>query len=179
MNSYIPVLASQVKLGPPEWLKSIYNLWLAFLPLFPSKCAPDKHHRRKPIQCNRSLAVKAIPLLSFRVGPCNAAQWKRGANINTPDLHKETEHLWLNTFLKILFIYFWRGEREGEREGEKHQCVLASYMLPTGYLAATQACALTGNRTGDLLVPRPVLNPLSYTSQGWLNTYISPEPFHR
>ncbi|KAF6084333.1 hypothetical protein HJG60_008604 [Phyllostomus discolor] len=28
------------------------------------------------------------------------------------------------------------------------------------------ACALTGNRTGDPLVRRPVLNPLSYTSQG-------------
>ena len=26
----------------------------------------------------------------------------------------------------------------------------------------------TGNRTGDLLVPRPVLNPLSHTSQGCL-----------
>ena len=31
----------------------------------------------------------------------------------------------------------------------------------------TQACALTGNRTNDPLVHRPVLNPLSHTSQGW------------
>ena len=30
----------------------------------------------------------------------------------------------------------------------------------------TQACALTGNRTGDFLVHRPVLNPLSHTNQG-------------
>ena len=30
----------------------------------------------------------------------------------------------------------------------------------------TQACGLTGNRTGDLLVRRPVLNPLSHTSRG-------------
>ena len=29
-----------------------------------------------------------------------------------------------------------------------------------------QSCALAGNRTGDPLVHRPVLNPLSYTSQG-------------
>ena len=31
---------------------------------------------------------------------------------------------------------------------------------------ATQACALTGNRTGDLLVCRPAPSPLSHTSQG-------------
>ena len=31
---------------------------------------------------------------------------------------------------------------------------------------ATQACALTGDRTGDPLVCRLVLNPLSHTSQG-------------
>ena len=30
----------------------------------------------------------------------------------------------------------------------------------------TQACALTGNRTGDPLVRRPILHPLSHTSQG-------------
>ena len=30
----------------------------------------------------------------------------------------------------------------------------------------TQACALTGNQTGDPLVCRPVLNPLNHTSQG-------------
>ena len=35
-----------------------------------------------------------------------------------------------------------------------------------GTWPATQACALTGNRTGNPLVHRPALNPLSYTSQG-------------
>ena len=35
-----------------------------------------------------------------------------------------------------------------------------------GTCPTTQACALTGNRTGDPLVRRPVLNPLSNTSQG-------------
>ena len=36
---------------------------------------------------------------------------------------------------------------EGEREGEKYQCVVASYMPSTEDLAwpKTQACALTGN----------------------------------
>ena len=35
-----------------------------------------------------------------------------------------------------------------------------------GTWPATQACAMTGNQTGDALVCRLVLNPLSYTSQG-------------
>ena len=36
--------------------------------------------------------------------------------------------------LKILFIFRQRG-REGEREGEKHQCVVASRVPHTGDLA--------------------------------------------
>ena len=37
-------------------------------------------------------------------------------------------------FFKILFIFRQR-RREGEREGEKHQCVVASHMPPTRDLA--------------------------------------------
>ena len=74
-------------------------------------------------------------------------------------------------FLKrfYLFIFRQRG-REGEREGEKHQCA-APLMCPLlGAWPAIQTRALVGNRTGDPLVHRPVLNPLSHTSQGqiWL-----------
>ena len=49
-------------------------------------------------------------------------------------------------FFKIyLFIFRERG-REGERDGEKHQCVVASHTGPTGDLDhTTQACTLTGN----------------------------------
>ena len=36
---------------------------------------------------------------------------------------------------KILFIYFYREGREGEREGEKHQCVVASHVASTSDLA--------------------------------------------
>ena len=35
-----------------------------------------------------------------------------------------------------------------------------------GTWPATQACALTGNQTGDPLVLRPELSPLSHTCQG-------------
>ena len=68
-----------------------------------------------------------------------------------------------------LFIFRQRG-REEDREREKHQCVVASRVTPTGYWPKTQACALTGDPTSDPLVCKPVLNSLSHTSQ----TYLSP-----
>ena len=75
----------------------------------------------------------------------------------------------LSIFFRVLFIFRERG-REGERKGEKYQCVVASYTStppPTpGTWPTTQACALTGNQTGKPLVRRPALNPLSHTCQG-------------
>ena len=66
-----------------------------------------------------------------------------------------------------LFIFTQKG-RVGEREGEKHQCVVASHVAPLGTWPATQACALSRNQSRNPLVHRPVLNQLSCTSQGWL-----------
>ena len=65
-------------------------------------------------------------------------------------------------------MYFFLERREG-REKEKERNInvwlpLACSLLETW--PRTQACALTGNRTGDPLVHKPVLNPLSHTSQG-------------
>ena len=59
----------------------------------------------------------------------------------------------------------------GEREGEKHQCVVVSHASLLGTCPATQACALTGNPTGNILVHRPALSPLSYTSQDLIGKY--------
>ena len=50
------------------------------------------------------------------------------------------------------------------RKRHIHQLPLAHPLL--GTWPASQACALTGNRTGDLLVNWLALNPLSHTSQG-------------
>ena len=50
----------------------------------------------------------------------------------------------LQVFFKILFIFRQQG-REGEREGEKHQCVVASYAPPTRDLALKPG---TGPRLG-------------------------------
>ena len=66
-------------------------------------------------------------------------------------------------FLRFYLFNVREKGREGEREGEKHQCPLACPQL--GTWSATQACVLTGNRTSEPLVHRPALNPLSHTSQ--------------
>ena len=42
--------------------------------------------------------------------------------------------MFLKIFKKIIFIYFCLEGKE-EREGEKHQCVVASHTPPTGDLA--------------------------------------------
>ena len=63
------------------------------------------------------------------------------------------------------YLFLERGEgREEERERNINVWLpLADPLLET--LPAAQACALTGNRTGDPVVCRPALNPLSNTSQ--------------
>ena len=49
---------------------------------------------------------------------------------------------WL--FKKRFYLFIFR-QREGEREGEKHPCVVASHVPPTGGTwPTTQACALMG-----------------------------------
>ena len=74
-------------------------------------------------------------------------------------------------FFLRFYLFIFRDEKEGrkrrrEREGEEHQCVVVSCASPTRDPPATQACALTGNRTGDPLVHRLGLSPLSHRSRG-------------
>ena len=55
------------------------------------------------------------------------------------------------------------------REAERARNIMCGCLLhvpPLGTWPATQACALTGNRTRDPLLCRPALNPLSHTNQG-------------
>ena len=61
---------------------------------------------------------------------------------------------------------FLEREGKGGKEGEEHQCVVDLVRPLLGTWPSTQACALTGNQTGELLVLRAALSPLSYTSQG-------------
>ena len=74
-------------------------------------------------------------------------------------------------FKKILFIYFQREGKAGRKRRETLMCERNINQFPLarpqmGTWPTTQACALTRNQIGDLLVCRPVLNPLSHTSQG-------------
>ena len=68
-------------------------------------------------------------------------------------------------FFKVLFIYFLE-RREGEREGEKHQCVIASQVVLTGDRARNPGMCSHWESNQRPLGSQPVLNLLSYTSQG-------------
>ena len=71
----------------------------------------------------------------------------------------------LGFFLRFNLFVFTEGK--GERKKERNLNVWLSLVHPVlGTWPATQACALTGNQTGNPLVCWPVLNPLSPTSQG-------------
>ena len=79
-------------------------------------------------------------------------------------------------FFKKDFIYLFleRGEgREKESEGNINVW-LPLTCPPLGTWPATQACALTGNRTINPLLCRLVLNPLSHTSLGLEKLLIMP-----
>ena len=78
----------------------------------------------------------------------------------------------LEYFLIFIYLFLERGERM-EKERERNINVwLHLACLPLGTWPATQACALTGNWTGNPLVCEPSFNPLSHTKQGiFLNIY--------
>ena len=93
-------------------------------------------------------------------GPERVSQWP----MHPPNQTTKAQSLFI--FLKY-FIYLFLDRREGgEKERERNINVWLLLELPLlGTWPATQACALTGNRTGDPLVCRRMLNPLSYTNQ--------------
>ena len=69
-------------------------------------------------------------------------------------------------FQDFIDLFLEKGARK-EKERERNIDVWLLLMhLPLGTWLATQACALTGNQTGDPLVRRSALSPLSHTCQG-------------
>ena len=76
-------------------------------------------------------------------------------------------------FKDYLFIFRQKGKEE-EREGEKHQCVVASRASPTGYLAHNPGMYPDWESNQCPLFPRLVLSPLSHTSQGSLLNFFPP-----
>ena len=75
-------------------------------------------------------------------------------------------------FFKRFYLFLERGEG---RKREKNQWVVASHPPTTGTWPTTQACALTGKQTSNLLVHRSTLNPLSYISQGSTGDFLKPQ----
>ena len=55
-------------------------------------------------------------------------------------------------FLRFYVFIFRQKGREGESEGEKHQCVVSSRAPPTGDLAQNPGMCPDGNQTSDPLV---------------------------
>ena len=92
-------------------------------------------------------------------------------------VHHPKSSLFHHSFFKDV-IYLFLERREGrEKERERNIHVWLPLLRPLlGTWPATQACALTGNRTADPLVHRLVLSPLSHTSQGPSITIYHPTP---
>ena len=67
-------------------------------------------------------------------------------------------------FLRLSLLIFRKRGREGKREGDKYWCARETstgrlcHVPQTRAGPATQACALTGNEAGDLLLCGMVLN---------------------
>ena len=84
--------------------------------------------------------------------------------------------VWMSVsyFLLILknFIYFQKEGKGGRKRGKETSMWewnidwLPLSCLLLGAWPTTQACALAGNQTSDLLVPRTALSLLNHTSQG-------------
>ena len=63
--------------------------------------------------------------------------WIKLSNLSLSDMYlflldstmMSESAIYVSFFFKILFIFRQRG-REGEREGEKHQCVVATHAPP-------------------------------------------------
>ena len=95
---------------------------------------------------------------------CTFYRW--GNNWGTERLSNQFKFN-LGCFFKY-FIYLFLEIGEGREKERKRNINVWSSLTwpPLGTWPATQACALTENWTGDPLVHRTALNPLSHTSQG-------------
>ena len=83
--------------------------------------------------------------------------------ITVPTYNPELVRVFL---FKILFIFRERGRKWGRKRERNISVWLPLVQAQLGTWPASQACALTGNRTSNLRVCRPALNPLSHASQG-------------
>ena len=72
-------------------------------------------------------------------------------------------------FFKRFYLFIFREGEGREKEKERNISLWLPLTHPQlGTRTITQVCALTGNQTGDPLVHRPALNPLSHTRQRFI-----------
>ena len=89
-----------------------------------------------------------------------------------PDFTSSSCLLFYFIFNKM-YLFLERGEGS-DKERERNINVWLPLTCPLlGTFPATHACAPTANPTGDPLICRPALNPLSHTSQGKLLSFTS------
>ena len=148
--------------GGVDWLPPILHHWLKPVlpspgfPIHPSMGAELKHH-----------------FLIFRFFDFSSESDIHGHPFLDPvscsDFCKYSLSVSFFSFLvfkKQFYLFISRREgRKKERERNINVWLPCACPLP-GTWPTTQACALTGNRTGNPLLCRPALSPLSLTSQG-------------
>ena len=66
------------------------------------------------------------------------------------------------------YLFYFQRKVGREKEREKYQCVVASQVAPTGDLACNPDMFPDWKSNWQPFGSQPVLNPLSYTSQGLL-----------
>ena len=103
----------------------------------------------------------------IRVLTCLCVYFRLCKGLIFPNKNVNLFKIVVDSFFKdFVYLLLERGEGK-EKERERNVSVWLPLMRPLlGNWPATQACALTGNRTGNTLVLRLALNPLSHTSQG-------------
>ena len=114
-------------------------------------------------------------IIRDKEGPCNSTSGCLSEKNKTIILKYMCTHIFIATFFKgFIYVFLDRGERWEKEKGRNINCGCLSRTSPRlGTQPATQACAPTGNQTSDPLVHKPVLNPLSHTSQGYCNLFYS------
>ena len=117
---------------------------------------PQEFHPPLVFPSERGFLPRLIDFLAF---PYRFTTW-----VCMPKQYSFTCLFWTFYLFVCLFLESGKGR---EKESKRNINVWLPLMCcPLGTWPATQACALTGNRTSDPLFCRPVLSPLSYSSQG-------------
>ena len=76
-------------------------------------------------------------------------------------------------FLKMLFTHFQKEGKEGEGEGEKYYCVVASHTPPTGDLTCNPGVCPDWESNQRPFGSQPTLHPLSHTRQGLQHVFFN------